>query len=67
MGLKESGYNNCMNEQKELRFTFLMIGMLIIASIVISTLTMDDRELTIDEMKPLHEDINFTNICKTIC
>ena len=67
MGLKESGYNNGMNEQKELRFTFLMIGMLIIASMVISTLTMGDRELTIDEMQPLYEDIHFTNLCKTIC
>lgn len=67
MGLKESRYNNRMNEQKELRFTLLTIGMLIIASMVISTLTMSDREFTIDEMQPIYEDINFTNICKTIC
>lgn len=56
-----------MNEMKELRFTLLLFALLIITSMVISVLTVGDRELMIDEMEPLHEDVNFVDTCKGIC
>lgn len=56
-----------MNESSELRFTLLMCAILTITAMVFSHFTQSDRELNIDEIVPLYEDVKFVEVCKGIC